>query len=85
MLEVVEQPVEHHDSLENIDSTLKRSTIERKSTIPSDYIVYLQESDYNIKAKNNPETFSQAMSCKNLDLWFNAMKDEMSFMTSNGV
>ena len=33
-------------------------------TIPSDYIVYLQESDYNIGSENDPETVDQAMSCK---------------------
>ena len=58
------QPVEQHDPQENVDATLKRSTRVRKSTIPSDYIAYLQESDYNIGAENDPETFDQAMSCK---------------------
>ena len=46
------------------DTTLRRSTIVKKSAIPSDYIVYLQESDYNIGAENDPETFTQAMSCE---------------------
>ena len=57
-----------------VDSTLKRSTRERKSVIPSTYVVYLQEFDFNIGAKNDLETFSQAMSCKESDLWFKAMK-----------
>ena len=38
---IIEQLVEHHDPQENDDSTLKRSTRERKSAILSDYIVYL--------------------------------------------
>ena len=46
--------------------------------------MYLQESVFNIGAANDPETFSQAMSYKESDLSFNAMKDEMSSMTSNG-
>ena len=46
--EIVEQSVEQHDPQENVDTTLKRSTRARKTTIPSDYGVYLQESDYNI-------------------------------------
>ena len=37
MLEIVEQ----HDPLENIDSTLRRSTKARKSTISGDYVMYL--------------------------------------------
>ena len=59
----------------------------RKPAIPSDYVVYLQESDpdYNIGAKNDPETFSQAISCKESKLWYDAMKDEMNSMTSNRV
>ena len=47
--------------------------------------MYLHESDYNIGAENDLETFSQAISCKESDLWLNAMKDEISSMTSNGV
>ena len=47
--------------------------------------MYLQESDYNIGAKNDPEFFSQAMSCKESKLWYNAMKEEMNSIKSNGV
>jgi len=79
------QPVEQYDPQENVDATLRRSTRVRKSTIPSYYIVYLQESDYNIGAKNDPETFDQAMSCKESNLWYDAMKDKMNSMQSNKV
>ena len=47
--------------------------------------MYLQESDYNIRVKNDLETFSQAISCKESNLWYDAMKYEMNFMTSNGI
>ena len=47
--------------------------------------MYLQESDYNIGAENDPKFFSQAMSCKELELWYNSMKDEMSSMRCNDV
>ena len=30
-------------------------------------------------------TFSHAMNCKESDLWFNEMKDEMNSMEMNGV
>jgi len=75
-----EQPVEQHDPQENVDATLRRSTRVRKSIIPSYYIVYLQESNYNIGAKNDHGTFDQAMSCKKSNLWYDAMKDEMNSM-----
>ena len=51
--------------------------------IPSDYIVYLQEN--HIGAEKDPKTFSQALSCKESDLWYNAMKDELDSMKSNEV
>ena len=47
--------------------------------------MFLQESDYNIGAKNDPETFSQAISSKEFELWYEAMKDEMDSMASNRV
>ena len=47
--------------------------------------MYLQESDYNIGTENDPEFFSQAMNCKELELWYNSMKDEMSSMRCNDV
>jgi len=40
----------------------------------------LQESDYNIGDENDPETFDQAMSCKESNLWYDAIKDEMNSM-----
>ena len=63
--------------------TLRRSTRGRKSAIPSDYIVYLQETDIGVE--NDPETFSQAISCNESELWYNAMKDELDSMKSNEV
>ena len=80
-----EQLVEPQVPQGTIGTTLRRSTRNKRSAIPGDYVVYLQESDYNIGAKNDPETFSQAMSCKESNLWFDAMKKEMNSMMSNGV
>ncbi|WKA00618.1 hypothetical protein VitviT2T_018956 [Vitis vinifera] len=79
------QQVEPHTSLEDIGATLRRSTRTKRSAIPNDYVVYLQECDYNIGAENDSESFSQAMSCKESELWYNAMKDEMSSMKCNDV
>ena len=79
--QVVREDIEQH----SFDTTLRRSTRVNRSTISSDYMVYLQESDYNIGAKNDPETFTQAMSCEKSRLWYNAMMDEMDSMNSNDV
>ncbi|KAL6346088.1 hypothetical protein AAG906_025368 [Vitis piasezkii] len=69
-----EQQVEPHTSLEDNGATLRRFTRTKRSAIPSDYVVYLQESDYNKGAENDPKSFSQAMSCKESELWYNVMK-----------
>ena len=48
-------------------------------------MVYLQESDYNIGAKNDPQTFAQAMNYEKSRLWYNTMMDEMDSMNNNDV
>jgi hypothetical protein len=60
------------DPQEDNEITLRRSTRVRNPTIPSEFIVYLQESDCSIGTVNDPETFSQAMSRKESNLWHNA-------------
>ena len=81
----VDQQIEHsvEQQVPHEETTLRRSTRVRNLAIPSDYIVYLQELDYNIGAEHDQETFSQAISSKEIDLWYNAMKDDMDSMASN--
>ena len=79
----LEQTVEPQALQGEDGPTLRRFTRERKSVIPSDYIVYLQETD--IGAENDPETFSQALSCRESYLWYNAMKDKLDTMKRNEV
>ena len=47
--------------------------------------MYLQEYNYSIRAENDPESFSQAMSCKESELWYDAMKEEMNSIKNNEV
>ena len=79
----LEQPIKPQASQGADGLTLRRSTCEKKSEIRSDCIVYLQETDIGVE--NDPDTFSQAISCKDFDLWYNAMKDEFDSMKSNEV
>ncbi|RVW62453.1 Retrovirus-related Pol polyprotein from transposon TNT 1-94 [Vitis vinifera] len=51
----------------------------------SDNKLNLNTSSEDIGTENDPESFSQAMSCKESELWYNAMKDEMSSMRCNDV
>ncbi|KAL0359253.1 UNVERIFIED_CONTAM: Retrovirus-related Pol polyprotein from transposon TNT 1-94 [Sesamum angustifolium] len=64
---------------------VRRSSRVKKSAISSDYIVYLQESDFDIGLENDPTSFSQAMSSENFNLWHNAMKEEIASMDKNQV
>ena len=66
----VEQPVEQKVPYE--ETTLTRAT-------------RVRNSDYNIGAEHDPETFSQAICSKESELWYEAMKDEMDSMASNRV
>ncbi|RDX81381.1 hypothetical protein CR513_37946, partial [Mucuna pruriens] len=80
VLQVVEDPI---DQVVDDEATLRRSTRSKKSAIPSDYVVYIQESHYNTGAENYPEMFSQTTSSKELNLWYDAMEDKMDYMGSN--
>ena len=83
--DMVEEPARQHDQHGNVELTLRRSTRVRILAILDDYIVYLQELDNDFGAENDLITFSHAMNYKESDLWFNAMKDEMNSMATNGV
>ena len=53
---------------------VRRSSGVKRSIISNDYIVYLQESVYDIRPKDDLNLFSQAMSEENFTLWYDAMK-----------
>ena len=58
-------------------STLRRSQRERRPAITDDYVVYLQESDYDIGTSKDLVSFSQAISCSDSDKWIDVMNDEL--------
>lgn len=43
---------------EDNEIILKRSIIVRELAFPSEFVVYLHESYYNIRAENDPKAFS---------------------------
>ena len=53
--------------------TLRRSQREKRSYIPNDYVVHLQESESDLGIENDLVTFSQAMNDVNYDKWLEAM------------
>ena len=66
-------------NLQTIDEAveLRRSSRTRKPAVSSEYIVYLQEFDFDVGPKNDPSSFSEAVSGEDSTLWYDAMKEEM--------
>jgi hypothetical protein len=67
------------------EAILRWSSMIRKPSILTDYIVYLQESDFDIGEYDDPITFSQAMNNMKSSKWYDTMKDEMESMDKNNV
>ena len=68
-----------------IATPVRRSTRERRSAIPPDYLVYIGEQDYDIGSVADPITYAEAVSCPQSELWLDAMRDEIQSMRHNGV
>ena len=68
-----------------ITTPVRRSTRERRSAIPPDYLVYIGEQDYDIGSVTDPITYAEAVSCPQSELWLDAMRDEIQSMRHNGV
>jgi Reverse transcriptase (RNA-dependent DNA polymerase) len=58
--------------------SLRRSTRERRSAISNDYIVFLQENEFNIgMMEDDPVTLRQALESVNSHKWTEAMDDKV--------
>ena len=86
--------VTHNDMIEDIihpnqnlaePEALRRSQRSKRSAISDDYIVYLQESDFDIDVKEDLVTFSQAIKGDDLNKWIDAMQEELKSMSINKV
>jgi len=77
----------HNDALQQPQEQvpLRRSIRERKKAISDDYVVFLQEHDFDVGLDDDPITVSQAKSSSNSNKWIAAMEDEMKSMADNGV
>ena len=65
---------------------LRRTTRERRSAIPNDYIVFLQEHEVDVNlAEDDPINILQVLQSSNSHKWIDAMKDEMKSMEDNDV
>ena len=60
--------------------SLRRFTKERRTIIPNDYIIFIQEHEDDVGLIEDPINFYQAMHNSYSQNWINAMKDEMKSM-----
>jgi hypothetical protein len=79
-----EQEVEPEQPQEEINEPppVRRSQHESKSAISKDYVVYISEYVGKI---DDPASYKDAMMSENSKKWLDAMEDELSSMSSNGV
>ncbi|RVW12961.1 Retrovirus-related Pol polyprotein from transposon TNT 1-94 [Vitis vinifera] len=95
---IIQQPAtnqgEHGDQVESdlpVDDTvvnevpLRRSQRVRRPAISDDYMVYLQEHEYDSYDAFDPVTYQEAIHCPHFISWKEAMDDEMNSMYMNGV
>ncbi|RVW16631.1 Retrovirus-related Pol polyprotein from transposon TNT 1-94 [Vitis vinifera] len=78
--EVTQQPQEPQ-----VQVPLRKSTRERRSTISHDYVVHLEEHEFDMGLEDDPISVSQVKQSSNSEKWIEAMKDEMKSMKDNGV
>ena len=63
----------------------KRSSRERISTIANDYIVYLQEYEFDIRLEDDHIALNEVKLNIHSTMWSNAMKDDLKCMKDNDI
>ena len=65
---------------------LRRFIREKRSAVPDDCIVFLQEHEADIRVmEDDPINFRQAMESSNFQKWINAMNQEMKSIKDNDI
>ena len=84
---IQEPPVPEEQTLPPPKPTpLMRSTRERRSAVPNDYIVFLQEHEFDIDAvEDDSINFCQALESSKSQEWIDAMNEEIKSMKDNDV
>ena len=82
-----EPPVPEEQTLPPLEPTpLRRSTRERRSALPDDYIVFLLEHEFGISAvEDDPINFRQALESSKSQEWIDDMNEEIKSMKDNDV
>ena len=75
---------EPQQSAEPIIQPIRRSQRDRRSAIPSDYVVYMSE-DVNIGKVDDPTSYKEAMNSEHSPKSLDAMEEEIKSMSINDV
>lgn len=59
----------------NHNNAIKKISKREKIDIPNDYVVYLQELDFDIEINKDPISFSQVINSDEFDKLLSTMKD----------
>ena len=79
-----DEPIEDVDPVAlyvAMDIPLRRSERAHKPIISDNYIVYLQEHEYDVGDVSDPTTYKEAIVSPQSNFWIDAMKDEMTSMS----
>ena len=68
-----------------MDIPLRRFERARRPIISDDYIIYLQEYEYDVGDVSELTTYKEAIVSPLSNFWIDAMKDEMTSMLQNKV
>jgi hypothetical protein len=83
-VDVDEEPIPPQEPQETVP--LRQSTRERRSAISNDYIVFLQENEFNIgMMEDDPVTLRQVLESVNSHKWTKVMDEEIKSMYDNNV
>ena len=84
---IQEPPIPEEQTLPPPEPTpLRRSTRERRSEVSDDYIVFLQEHEFDIGVvEDDPINFRQALENSKFQEWIDAMNEEKKSMKDNDV
>jgi hypothetical protein len=77
-----EEPQQEND---DEPQPMRRSQRERRSVIPNNYVVYMNEDVNNIGKMHDPVSYKEAMKSENSLKWREAMEEELRSMSSNDV
>jgi len=73
------------EKVQPVETTLRRSTREKRPAISSDYVAYSVEQECDLSVDKDPLSFKQGMNWDDSEKWYNATKEELKSLDNNKV